>query len=166
MRTTDGRRRAVPLTARLGFTYALLVAATLLVVAAVATQLTSAHLASLLDDRLLTVVDSFRRGPASRATDADRLVEETRQWLSETGFPEEEVVAVRVGQEVLRSSGGLDLGSIDGVDDVLLSVEPRWWDLEASVGSVRALTTPVVVDGDAVGTLAVGASFASQTATL
>ncbi|MGH2547561.1 MAG: sensor histidine kinase, partial [Actinomycetota bacterium] len=42
----------------------------------------------------------------------------------------------------------------------------RWWDLEASVGSVRALTTPVVVDGDAVGTLAVGASFASQTATL
>jgi two-component system, OmpR family, sensor kinase len=158
-------RRALPLSARLAITYALLVAATLLVVAALVAQLTRSSLASAVDDRLETVVDSFRRGPGAQVADEAQLFDEARNWLAATAIPGDEVVAVRVGERV-RSSGGLELSSIEGVDRALVSGESRWWELEGSAGPVRSLTVPLLLDGRPVGTLVAAASRAGQESTL
>ena len=155
MATTDRPRRALPLAARLGLTYALLVAATLLVVAALATQLTRNELAFALDERLTAVVDAFRRGPGARIGEGSALIEETRSWLRATAFPQDQVVAVRIGREVLRSSGGLDLSGIAAADDLLVATRPRWWDVDGPGGEVRALTVPLLLDGTQSGTLVV-----------
>ena len=166
MATTDRPRRALPLAARLGLTYALLVAATLLVVAALATQLTRNELAFALDERLTAVVDAFRRGPGARIGEGSALIEETRSWLRATAFPQDQVVAVRIGREVLRSSGGLDLSGIAAADDLLVATRPRWWDVDGPGGEVRALTVPLLLDGTQSGTLVVAASRAEEQGTL
>jgi two-component system OmpR family sensor kinase len=162
----DPSRRALPLSARLAVTYALLVAATLLVVAALATQLTRSELSSAVDERLAAVVDSFRRGPGAEVTDQAELADRARRWLAVTAFPRDQVVAVRVGQEVLQSTGGLDLQSVEGIEDPLVAQRSRWWDLDGADGPVRALTTPLVLDGSRVGTVVVAASRAEERATL
>jgi two-component system, OmpR family, sensor kinase len=156
--TTDRPRPGLPLTARLGLTYALLVAATLLVVAALAIQLTRNELASALDERLTAVVEAFRRGPGARVDDEAALVSRTERWLRATAFPRDQVVAIRIGSSVLRSSGGMDLGAIDGAGRLLVAGRSRWWELEGPDGPVRALTTPLLFDGAQSGTMVVAAS--------
>jgi two-component system OmpR family sensor kinase len=158
--------RALPLSARLAITYALLVAATLLVVAALATQLTRNELSSAAEERLAAVVNSFRRGPGAEVTDQAELEERTRRWLEVTAFPRDQVVAVRVGQEVLQSTGGLALQTVEGIEDPLVARQSRWWDLDGAEGPVRALTTPLVLDGSQVGTVVVAVSRAEERATL
>jgi two-component system, OmpR family, sensor kinase len=158
-------RRALPLSARLGITYALLVTATLLVVAALAAQLTRSSLSDALDARLESVVDAYRSGPGARVVDQDQLFDQSRAWLAATAFPDDQVVAVRVGEEV-RSSGGLDLDRIEGIDRALVATAPRWWDLEAGGDSIRVLTVPLLLDGAQVGTLVAGASRSGEEETL
>ncbi|HEX2026116.1 MAG TPA: hypothetical protein VHH92_06945, partial [Actinomycetota bacterium] len=159
------QRRPLPLTARLVLTYALLVAATLLVVAGLAIQLTRNELAAALDERLLAVVESFREGPGAGVTDQADLVSQTERWLRATAFPQDEVAAVRIGQEVLQSSGGLDLESIDGADELLVATRARWWDIDGG-GPVRALTVPVLLRGEQAGTVVVAASRADESSTV
>jgi two-component system, OmpR family, sensor kinase len=143
-----------------------MVAATLLVVAALATQLTRSELSAAVDERLAAAVESFRRGPGAEVTDQAELTDRARRWLAVTAFPRDQVVAVRVGQEVLQSSGGLDLQSVEGIEDPLVARRPRWWDLDGADGPVRALTTPLVLDGGQVGTVVVAVSRAEERATL
>jgi two-component system OmpR family sensor kinase len=159
------RSRALSLSARLGITYALLVAATLLVVAALAAQLTRSSLTSALDDRLEAVVESFRGGPGSRVADEVQLFEESQRWLAATSFPEDQVVAVRVGKQV-RSSGGIDLGAIEGIDRILVAGTSRWWDVDSDRGPIRALTVPLLLDRNRVGTLVAAASRGTEESTL
>jgi two-component system OmpR family sensor kinase len=158
----EGGRRPLPLTARLALTYALLVAATLLVVAGLAIQLTRNELATALDERLMAVVDSFREGPGTRAADRADLVAQTERWLRATALPQDQVAAVRIGQEVLQSSGGLDLEAVPGAEDLLVSTEARWWEIDGGPGPVRALTVPVLLRGSQAGTIVVAASRADE----
>lgn len=162
----DRRGRDLPLSARLVITYALLVAATLLVVAALATQITRNELSSAVDDRLAAVVESFRRGPGARVTDQAELEEQVRRWLEATAFPRDQVVAVRVGEEVLRSSGGLDLESVELAGQALVARRSRWWDLDGADGPVRALTTPLLLGESQVGTVVVAESRSEERATV
>jgi two-component system OmpR family sensor kinase len=160
-------RRGLPLTVRLAATYALLVAATLLVVAAVAAQLTRSHLSRALDERLAAAVESFRRGPAALVTDPADLASESRTWLEATAFPEGQVVAVRTDSgEVLTSSGSLDLLQVEGSTDLLRATGSRWWDIEGPNGPVRALTVPLIVEGRQAGTLVAAASLGEEEDTL
>jgi signal transduction histidine kinase len=141
------------------------VAATLLVVAALAAQLTRTSLAGALDDRLEAVIDAFRAGPGSRVADEVQLFEQARAWLAATAFPDDQVVAVRVGERV-RSSGGIGLGQIEEIDRALVSGSPRWWDLDSERGPVRVLSVPLLLDGSRVGTLVAAASRAGEESTL
>jgi two-component system OmpR family sensor kinase len=161
------RRAGLPLTVRLAATYALLVAATLLVVAAVAIQLTRSHLSRSLDERLAATVESFRRGPASAVDKPGELEEQARAWLQFTAFPEEEAVAVRTSSgRVLTSASAFDLRQVGGSEELLRAEAARWWDLRGPDGPVRALTAPLLIGGEQAGTLVVAATRGEERQTL
>jgi two-component system OmpR family sensor kinase len=160
----DGRRRVLSLPTRLTAIAALLVAATVLVVAGVAARLMRDDLGASLDRRLNSAAASFRDGPAGRVTDPARLAAEARRWLAVQAHGPDEVIAVRTaGGEILSTSGGLDLGGLDRADDLLGSTTARWWTVAgpAGAGQVRALTVPLVVGGRPQGTLLVAATTAA-----
>ncbi|HEV3475096.1 MAG TPA: ATP-binding protein, partial [Actinomycetota bacterium] len=161
------RRSGLPLTLRLAATYALLVAATLLVVAAVAVYLTRNHLSASRDSRLVALVESFREGPGSRITGAGDVPGEARAWLEATPIDEEQAVAIRTNEgRVLTAAGGLDLGAVEGSERLLLATTSRWWDLSAPEAPVRAITAPIVLDDAQVGTLVVAASREEEEETI
>ena len=167
MTTAERRRRAVPLTLRLAWIYAVLVAATLLIVAGVALHLNRRHLDAALDARLVATVDSFRSGPGTRVQRPDDLPVAAREWLSASAFPESQAVSVAMSDgRVLSSAGGLDVDRIDAWPDLLASTEARWWEVDGPDGSVRVLTTPLVFDGQRAGTLVVAASREAERATV
>ena len=166
MASGERRRRAIPLTLRLAWIYAVLVAATLLIVSGVALHLNRRHLDVALDARLVATVDSFRIGPGSRVQTAEDLLPAARAWLSATAFPEDQAVAVRLSDDrVLSSAGGLDVEEIPAWPQLLSSSDARWWDVEGD-DPVRALTTPLVLDGQPAGTLVVAASREADLATV
>ena len=158
------RRRAVSLPTRLTAIAALLVAATVLVVAGIAARLMRDDLGASLDRRLGSAATSFRDGPAGRVTDPAQLAGEARRWLAVQAHGPDEVIAVRTaGGEVLSTSGGLDLGAIGRSDDLLAATRARWWTVAGpgGAGQVRALTVPLVLRGRPSGTLLVAAGTAS-----
>ena len=139
----DRRRRAVSLPTRLTAIAALLVAATVLVVAGVAARLMRDDLGGSLDRRLSSAAASFRDGPAGRVKDPGQLAAEARRWLAVQAHGPDEVIAVRTaGGEVLSTSGGVELGAVDRSDDLLASTAGRWWTVAGpdGVGRLRALT--------------------------
>ncbi len=158
---TDRRRRAVSLPTRLTVIAALLVAATVLVVAGVAARLMRDDLGASLDRRLGSAATSFRDGPAGRVADPAQLVGEARRWLAVQAHGPDEVIAVRTaGGDVLSTSGGLDLGAIGRGDELLAATAGRWWTVAGpgGAGHVRALTVPLVLRGRPSGTLLVAAT--------
>jgi two-component system OmpR family sensor kinase len=165
--TTEPRRRAFPLTLRLTAIYTLLVAATLLVVAAVALQLTRSHLAAELDRRLTAVVESFRAGPGAQIRAAEQLAPAARRWIGATAVPQDQVVAVATSDgAVLSSAGGIDLERIDRWSALVASDQAMFWDTSGPDGDVRALTTPLLIGDTRAGTLVVAGSRASEDATV
>lgn len=151
------------LSVRLVATYAILVAATLLVVTGLAIHLTRRHLDAALDSQIVTTVDSFQRGPASEIEEPDDLRTAAHGWLATQAFPQGQVVAIRVtGDEVLESTGGSGLSAVPDAEELLESTESRWWQL----GSVRAISVPLRLGDRQIGTLAVGASREPLTETL
>lgn len=160
-------RAALPLSLRLISTYAVLVTATLLVVAGLAIHLTRTHLRRELDLRLSAAVESFQEGPARRVQKPEDLAGEARKWLAAQAFPEEQVAAVRTAQgEVLSSSGGIDLRRVPGSLDLLTSRRSRWREVDSPFGPIRALTVPLTIGGEQAGTLVVAASRSRAQATL
>ena len=159
--TTTERRRAVSLPTRLTAIAALLVAATVLVVGGVAVRLMRDDLGATLDRRLDSAAKSFRDGPAARVTDPAQLAAEARRWLAVQAHAEDEVLAVRTaGGEVLSTSGGLDLGGVERIDELLAATEARWWTVAGpgGDGEVRVLTVPLVMQDRPSGTLLVAAT--------
>jgi signal transduction histidine kinase len=168
----DGRR-SLSLTGRLALIYALLVGATLLVVLGLAVQLTRSLLSQSLDDRLLSAVESFQRGPARRVKQPDDLVLAAERWLQVSAFPSDQLVAVRGpdtdgdGQDDVRANaGGIGVDEVRGGPGLLTASESRWWDLEGPDGPFRAITVPLELDSRQVGTILTGASRAGEEATL
>lgn len=159
--TAEPRRRAISLPTRLTAIAALLVAATVLVVAGVAVRLMRDDLGASLDRRLSSAATSFRQGPAGRVTTGEQLAAEARRWLAVQAHARDEVIAVRTpGGAVLSTSGGLDLDGVARTDDLLAATEARWWRVSGpdGAGDIRALTVPLVLAGEAQGTLLVAAS--------
>ncbi|HEX2031988.1 MAG TPA: ATP-binding protein [Actinomycetota bacterium] len=153
---TDRPGRSLSLSVRLAATYAMLVAATLLVVAGLVIHLTRRHLAASLDARLASVVASFQTGPAQRvATPAD-LDTEARRWLRTRGFsPDEQALVQPRGGRPVRSAGGFDPDAVPGLIELLDAPTSGWHDLEAPDGPVRALAVPLELGGRRAGTLVV-----------
>ena len=167
MAAAEKRPRAAPLTLRLAWIYALLVAATLLIVSGVALTLVRRHLDTALDERLVAAVESFRAGPAELVERPEDLASVAREWLSDTAFPEDQAVAIATRDgRVLTGAGGLPVEEIQGWEALLASTEARWWNLSGPDGSVRALTTPLLLGGGNTGTLVVVASRAAELATV
>ena len=163
----ERRPRAIPLTLRLAWIYAVLVAATLLIVAGVALHLNRRHLDAALDARLVATVDSFRSGPGSGVRVPEDLAPAARRWLSASAFPESQTVSVATRDgTVLSSAGGLDVDGIEAWPQLLESTEARWWNVPGPDGPVRALTTPLLLDGQRAGTLVVASSRAAERSTL
>jgi two-component system OmpR family sensor kinase len=158
--TAETRRRAVSLPTRLTAIAALLVAATVLVVGGVAVRLMRDDLGATLDRRLDSAASSFREGPAARVTGPDQLAAEARRWLAVQAHAEDEVIAVRTaGGEVLSTSGGLDVGDIGRIDDLLATTQARWWTVAGpGDGDVRVLTVPLLLKNQPGGTLLVAAT--------
>ena len=137
---------------------ALLLAAALLVAAGLTYRQTRSHLTRQLDRRLNAAVTSFQEGPAQQVANPDQLGDQARAWLAAQAFPSDQVVAVRTQSgEVLTSTGGLSLGDVDRSRDLLTATEPRWWDLDGDDGHVRAVTAPLVLNGEAAGTIVAAA---------
>ena len=158
-------RASLSLAVRLSGTTAMVVAAALLAVFGLTTQIARHHLAAALDERLRASVDSFRAGPAGRVTAPGQLPAEATRWLSAQAFASDEVVAVHpVGGDVLTSTGGLDLRDLP--PDLLNADRTRWWDLSTRDGPVRALTVPLLLGGRRIGTLVAAASRVPVDATL
>src|SRR3989442_3759844 len=82
-RTKSTGRRAMPVAVRLVATYGLIVAATLLVVAGVAYDLTRHQLATDLDARLESAVGSFERGALRDLPSQRHLATRAERWLGE-----------------------------------------------------------------------------------
>ena len=136
-------RRALPLAVRLVTIYALVVGAALLVVAALAVQLTRSQLNRQLETRMVAVADSFADGPAAAVTDADQLPDAARQWLQTQPAPADQAVIIRTATgEVLSTQSDLELGDVDGAPAVLASNESGWTTLDDPAGSVRVLDRP------------------------
>src|SRR5205809_6373436 len=109
-RTNSTGRRAMPVAVRLVVTYGLIVAATLLVVAGVAYDLTRHQLATDLDARLESAVGSFERGALRDLPSQRNLAARAEHWLSEQVVPAGGALAVRTATEpVLRAPGPPDL---------------------------------------------------------
>ena len=160
-------RRAVALSLRLALVYALLVAATLLVVLGIAVRLVRSELTGEVDRRLVATVTSFQETAARRATGEAALVREARQWLARQAFPENQVAAVRTsGRQVLTSVGGLDLHAVPGSAALLESSTSGWRTLDTPAGPVRALAVPVLSGDRQIGTLVVAAEVATTGRTI
>jgi two-component system OmpR family sensor kinase len=161
------------LTVRLALTYALLVGATLLVVLGLAVQLTRTYLSNSLDRRLTSAVQSFQEGPAGRVRQPEDLIAEGSSWLSVSSFPGDQMVAIRGpdtdgdgADDVRTNSGGIGVDQVSGGADLLFATESRWWNLQGPDGSFRALTVPLQLRGEQIGTLVVGASRGDEEGTL
>ncbi len=146
----------LPLFVRLAATYALIVAATLIVVAGLTVQITRTYLMRTLDGRLASAVRSFQEGPSRLVGRPEDLAPAARAWLAAHAFSQDEVAAVRTSTgELLTSVGGMNLYEVPGVRDLLLSSESRLVRVPGKDGPVRALAVPLVRDGRQVGTVLV-----------
>jgi two-component system OmpR family sensor kinase len=165
------RPRAFSLAVRLVATYAVIVAATLSVVGALVIDRTRFYLDRAIDARLTAAVKSFQNGPAAGADSPGQLSQLSRRWVDGLTLSEDSVAAIGVvngdqvsstleGQALLRNvKGGIELLEYR-------SERWRWWTLGSGAGSVRALTVPLNVNGEQIGTLVVASSRANAANTI
>src|SRR5207244_10332964 len=147
------RRSTLPLAVRLAGLYALLVAATLLVVAAVTVIVVRSHLDRAIDSHLLAAARSFQREPAAGAANEDVLLRRARGWLAQQPLAKGEMAAARVGDRVLTSAGGLDLFEVRNARQLLTARWAAWWNTGGREGGVRGLTVPIRGGDRQLGTL-------------
>jgi two-component system OmpR family sensor kinase len=143
---------SLPLAVRLVAVFVLLVAATLLIVAAMTSLVIRSHLDRVVDGQLLAAARSFERGPAAAPGQAG-VLRAARTWLAEQPLEQGDMAAVRVGRQVLTSSGGRDLFEVPNARVLLTTTQGRWWSVNGREGPVRGLTIPLRTDRQQVGTL-------------
>ena len=90
------------LSTRLLLTYAMLLSATVIVVAGIVVLVTRGFMMETLDDRLSSTVESFREGPGRDLSSPTELTTRTRSWLRRSAFPADQVVAVRTADAGTR----------------------------------------------------------------
>jgi signal transduction histidine kinase len=150
------------LSTRLLLTYAMLLSATVIVVAGIVVLVTRGFMMETLDDRLSSTVESFREGPGRDLSTPAQMATRTRSWLRRSAFPADQMVAVRTADgRVLSSTGTLELEEISRARNLLESTGARWSRIETTSGTpLRALSVPIFLDGDRIGTIV---AIASQT---
>ena len=165
-------KRALPLAFRIAAIYAMLVAATLLVVAGLALQFTRAQVTGQVDNYLRGAVQAFRgnvpdavsKDVAAGTPLVDALRGRSTVWLSQTPFASDQgvLVVIRPNQTIL--SGGLGLIGITDhsqQDRILTGDTTSWFTVPGAKGSsIRMLRVPIRVgapNGPAAATLIVGA---------
>jgi two-component system OmpR family sensor kinase len=146
----------------------MLLSATVIVVAGIVVLVTRGFLMETLDDRLSSTVESFRDGPGEDLSTPAQLATRTRLWLTRSAFPADQVVAVRTADgRVLSSAGTLDLEEIPQVRSILEATRARWSRIEAAGGKpVRALSVPIFLQGEQIGTIVAVASQSTLDDTL
>jgi two-component system, OmpR family, sensor kinase len=156
------------LSTRLLVTYVLLLSATVIVVTGIVVLVTRGFMMRALDDRLSSTVESFRDNPGRDVSTPQELATRTRLWLERSAFPADQVVAVRTADgRVLSSAGTLDLEEIQEARTLLETTRARWSRIESSGGqSVRALSVPIYLQGEQIGTMVAAASQATLDDTL
>src|SRR5437016_5427078 len=148
-------RSTVPVAIRLAATYGLIVAATLLVVAGVAYDLTRRQIAGDVDARLESVADSFQSVAFTDVRSPDDLRRRVKRWLGDQVLPPGEVVAFRTADgHVLSTPDRFDLPGFTGGSALLRSGRSQFANLEDGT-PVRALAVPIRLDGRRTGTLVV-----------
>jgi two-component system OmpR family sensor kinase len=153
-------RRALPVALRLVATYALIVTATLFVVAGLAYDLTRHQLASDLDAQLRSLVGTYENAALPDLESRDQLVARTKRWLDEQVVPPGGAIAVRTGRNIVRTApGSVDLRSVPGGSLLLHSVTPSLTDVQVGSTSLRAMVVPLKIGGEPVGTLVVAKSI-------
>ncbi len=154
------RGRSLRLSTRLLVTYAMLLSATVIVVAGIVVLLTRGFMMETLDDRLSSTIDSFRDGPGEDLSTPVQLATRSRLWLERSSFPADQVVAVRTADgRVLSSAGTLDLEGISEARSLLDSTGARWSRIESTNGMpLRALSVPIFLHGEQIGTIVAVAS--------
>ncbi|MGH2755487.1 MAG: ATP-binding protein [Actinomycetota bacterium] len=152
-----GPERPLPLSIRLTATYALLVAATLLVVGAIVMHLTRDHLQRELEVQLSSAANSFQAGPAREIRTESDVARASRDWLASRSISEEQYAAVRTSEGQVLLTGGIDLRSVRDGRRLLQADTSRWWTIEGPDAPIRALTVPLLLGESQVGTLVVGA---------
>lgn len=152
------KRGAMPLSARLAITYALLVASTLAVVGAVVLELTRDHLDAQMERALRGVVASFERGPAQRLDSPANLEAESSDWVQSQSLPDGIFVVVRTRSGTVQSEWTHPLEEIDGLASLLDANSRRMTRVDGPDGDVLILAEPLIVDGVRLGTLVVGES--------
>jgi two-component system, OmpR family, sensor kinase len=155
-------RRAMPVAVRLVGTYALIVTATLLVVAGLAYDLTRHQLASDLDTQLTSTVASYERATTlNKVQTSAQLMHLTRHWLHEQVVPAGGAIAFRSPEgPIMSATGSIDLSSIAGGSLLLHSLTASLTDVKAGTTSLRAMVVPLSVGGKPAGTLVVADSIA------
>jgi len=151
----------MPVAVRLVGTYALIVTATLLVVAGLAYDLTRHQLASDLDSQLRATVASYAKANLHNLHSTGQLKRRTQRWLDEQVVPDGGAIAVRTGQgdQVLTASGSIDLNSVPGGSLLLHSLNSSLTDVRTGSTSLRALVVPLRIEGQPAGTLVVADSI-------
>ena len=149
--------RPLPLSIRLTATYALLVAATLLVVGGIVMHFTRDHLQRELEVQLSSAANSFQNGPAQDIRVESDVARASRDWLASRSISEEQYAAVRTSQGQVLLTGGVDLRSVKDGRRLLQADTSRWWTIDGPEATIRALTVPLLLGDTQVGTLVVGA---------
>jgi two-component system OmpR family sensor kinase len=146
----------------------MLLVATVLVVAGIVVLLTRGFLRDALDDQLSATTASFTDNVATEIEAPEELPLETRLWLRRSAFPAGMVVAVRTTDgQVLSSAGSLDLEEVTDAGSLLEATDSRWWKTETGDGTpVRALSVPVFLQDQRIGTIVAAASRAGLDETL
>jgi signal transduction histidine kinase len=143
------------LSTRLLVTYAMLLSATVIVVAGIVVVVTRGFMMETLDDRLSSTVESFRDGPGEDLSTPAQLATQSRLWLERSSFPADQVVAVRTAAgRVLSSAGTVDLEEIPEARSLLDSTRARWSRIESTNEMpLRALSVPIFLHGERIGTI-------------
>jgi signal transduction histidine kinase len=170
-------RRALPLSFRVAAIYAMLVAATLLVVAGLALQFTRNQVGRQVDRALLAEERSFAGDvPAKVEADVaagnltrDALAHESTNWLAEQPLPSDEAVYIEVdGYGDALRQGGLVLPK-SALEEGFAAGNPAWLTNSPSrTSEIRMLREPIRLRGSSqpAGVLLLAASQSAAMASL
>lgn len=165
--------RALPLSLRIAGIYAMLVAATLLVVAGLALQFTRNQVTGQVDTQLSAAAQSFRSSLPSLVFDnfqkgltlTDALVTSTANWLGHAPLPNGQGAYVKVQgyPKLLAQQVGIDLPDTVGGAELenIIASQGQWLTLHPARGaSIRVLRVPILLEGNdvPVGTLLLAAT--------
>lgn len=168
-RGRGGRKRALPLSFRVAAIYALLVTATLVVVAGLAIQFTRAQVTGGDDKALFAVAQSFnsvvpKQLNADLAAGQDQptaFTTETRKWLSDQALPQGQGAAVLISSTQLLYSQGLNIKDAlpsASLRQLLTSDRDTWFSVKGNHGTVRVYRELVSEGGKPVAIVLVSAS--------